>query len=669
MVGLGRISERDTMMESASSGHLSGPNGTDKWADPKATFRLHEGVSNFSRAEDQAHLHRLQKASTKPRAEDHDQKQLQSLSETLRSSARSSGPKVVMGEKSAFPAKDNTIEQVRGGFLRAMSDAGLKPTVVYHNLTPAELYEKALQWEPGSHLVSSGALATLSGAKTGRCPKDKRVVREPDSQDDIWWADGSNGSPNFEMDDRTFKLNRERAVDYLNMLDRLYVFDGFAGWEPESRIKVRVVSARAYHSLFMYNMLIRPTDEELADFGRPDFTIFNAGAFPVNRYTSFMSSSSTVDLNLKEREMVILGTQYAGEMKKGIFTIMHYFMPKRGILSLHSGCNVGKQMDVSLFFGLSGTGKTTLSTDPVRPLIGDDEHCWSQHGVFNIEGGCYAKCIGLKETQEPEIWKAIRFGCILENVVFDENTRKVDFENNAVTENTRASYPINFIDNARIPCVGPHPKNLILLCCDAFGVLPPISRLTKEQAMYHFISGYTAKVAGTEQGVTEPEATFSACFGGAFLMWHPMKYASMLAEKMEEHGTRAWLVNTGWTGGRYGVGSRIKLKYTRAMIDAIHSGELGDAEVVPTPIFDFNVPTSCSNVPTEILNPANLWPDKNEYNSTLLHLSELYKTNFKKYASGGGFVSKDLAKKIVEAGPAAYPSGGSPKSQVQNREV
>lgn len=388
--------------------------------------------------------------------------------------------------------------------------------------------------------MASGALAALSGAKTGRSPRDKRVVRTADVEGNVWWApragEPCNGSPNFEMDEHTFLLNRERAVDYLNMLDRIFVFDGYAGWDPASRIKVRVVCARAYHALFMHNMLIRPSETELAEFGEPDFTIFNAGAFPVNRYTSYMSSSTSIDVHLGAGEMVILGTQYAGEMKKGIFSVMHYLMPKRGILSLHSGCNVGAEGDVTLFFGLSGTGKTTLSTDPARPLIGDDEHCWSDDGVFNIEGGCYAKCIGLKASQEPEIWKAIRFGAVLENVVFDEHTRTVDFDSNAVTENTRASYPIHHIDNARIPCVGPHPRNLVLLCCDAFGVLPPVSRLTKEQAMYHFISGYTAKVAGTEDGVTEPEATFSACFGGVFLMWHPMKYASMLADKMEKHG-------------------------------------------------------------------------------------------------------------------------------------
>ncbi|CAL5226852.1 g9718 [Coccomyxa viridis] len=628
-----------------------------------STYRLLEPISHPSRAEDLEDLRRLQKSSTKPRKDNADQKTIDSLSETLRSSARVAGPKVVRGETKASHIKQHVpaFAYQRSGFLRAMSDAGLKPTVVHHNLTPAELYEQALQFEGGTHIASSGALLTLSGAKTGRSPRDKRVVREPASEKDIWWAapDGqaSNGAPNYEMDERTFVLNRERAVDYLNMLERIYVFDGYAGWDPESRIKVRVVCARAYHALFMHNMMIRPTEQELASFGKPDFTIFNAGAFPVNRYTSYMSSSTSVDVNLRTREMVILGTQYAGEMKKGIFSVMHYLMPKRGILSLHSGCNVGANDDVSLFFGLSGTGKTTLSTDPARPLIGDDEHCWSNNGVFNIEGGCYAKCIGLKQSSEPEIYNAIRFGSVLENVVFDEYTREVDFDSNAVTENTRASYPIHYIPNARIPCMGPHPKNLILLCCDAFGVLPPVSRLTKEQAMYYFISGYTAKVAGTEMGVTEPEATFSACFGGAFLMWHPMKYAAMLAEKMEQHGTSAWLVNTGWTGGRYGVGSRIKLRYTRAIINAIHSGELSSAQTTTTPIFSLHVPTTCSGVPTEILNPASQWKNKGEFDSTIGHLAELYLDNFKKYGDGAGFVEPAVAKTIVGAGPQLHSNG------------
>lgn len=578
--------------------------------------------------------------------------QVESLSETLRSGAREAGPRVVKGApKHAYiPGSPRSLEASGSQFAKDVSDSGLKPVVVYHNLTPAELYEKALQYEPSSHIVSNGALATLSGAKTGRSPKDKRVVRESTSEKDVWWGEGS---PNFEMDEHTFKLNRERAVDYLNMLDRLYIFDGYAGWDPEARRKIRVVCARPYHALFMHNMLIRPTEAELGNFGKPDFTIYNAGAFPANRHTTYMTSSTSIDINFKTNEMVILGTQYAGCMKKGVFTLMNYWMPRDGILSLHSGCNMGKGGDVTLFFGLSGTGKTTLSADPVRELIGDDEHCWGEGGVFNIEGGCYAKAIGLKKENEPDIYNAIKFGSILENVVFDEETREVDYDSSKITENTRASYPIEYISNARIPCVGGHPKNIIMLCCDAFGVLPPVAKLTPEQAMYYFISGYTAKVAGTEQGVTEPEATFSACFGSAFLVWHPTKYASMLADKIKHHGTRVWLINTGWTGGSYGVGYRFKLRHTRAIVDAIHNGELDSAEYESMPVFGLQVPKTVTGVPSELLLPSQSWADQDGYDATLANLAKLFVDNFEKFADGGGFVSADTAHKIVKSGPKA----------------
>lgn len=608
------------------------------------------------RASDLEELQGLQKTQ-KERDEAKDEKRQESIAQTLRSKAVNAGPRVITKEprhlylpqspRSRAKAEAEQTDVVREMF-HDMSDVGLKPVVVYHNLTVAEYYEHALKYEKSSHITSTGALATLSGAKTGRSPKDKRVVKDPESVNDIWWG---KGSPNFEMDEHTFRLNRERAVDYLNMLDRIYVFDGFAGWDPTSRLKIRVVSARPYHALFMNNMLIRPSEEELAEFGTPDFTIYNAGAFPANRYTSYMTSSSSIDVSLEHKEMIILGTQYAGEMKKGVFSLMNYWLPKRGILSLHSGCNVGQDGDVTMFFGLSGTGKTTLSADPKRPLIGDDEHGWGDTGVFNIEGGCYAKAIGLKRENEPEIFDAIKFGTILENVVFDDETRVVDYESNSITENTRASYPIEFIQNAHIPCIGGHPKNIIMLCCDAFGVLPPVSKLTKEQAMYYFISGYTAKVAGTEMGVTEPEATFSACFGSAFLMWHPTKYASMLAEKMEKHGTTAWLINTGWTGGSYGTGYRFKLRHTRAIVDAIHNGELLEAEYDTMPVFNLQVPKAVTNVPTEVLMPSNSWVDKEAYNNTLTELAGLFKDNFVTYQDGGGHVTADEAHRILAAGP------------------
>jgi phosphoenolpyruvate carboxykinase (ATP) len=577
----------------------------------------------------------------------HDQAQLESISASLASFSRETGPKVVKGDPSRVKAPEAPTPKVAAPTQPNISDSALKVTHVLYNLSPAELYEQAIRYEKGSYITSTGALATLSGAKTGRSPKDKRVVKEETSGADLWWG---KGSPNIEMDEETFLINRERAVDYLNSLDKVFVNDQFLNWDTAHRLKVRIVSARAYHSLFMHNMCIRPTPEELQTFGKPDFTIYNAGQFPCNRFTHYMTSSTSVDLNLKRREMVILGTQYAGEMKKGLFCVMHYFMPKRGVLTLHSGCNMGKRGDVALFFGLSGTGKTTLSTDHNRLLIGDDEHCWTDQGVSNIEGGCYAKCIDLSQEKEPDIFNAIKFGSVLENVVFDEHTREVDYRDKSVTENTRASYPIEFIPNAKIPCIGPHPQNVILLACDAFGVLPPVSKLTLPQTMYHFISGYTALVAGTEDGIKEPKATFSACFGAAFIMWHPTKYAEMLAQKMEEHGATAWLVNTGWSGGSYGVGSRMKLSYTRKIIDAIHDGSLLSAKYTPTPIFSLQVPDRVEGVPSEILAPENMWADKATYANTLRKLAELFIDNFKKFADhsvGNG----TLTKQILDAGP------------------
>jgi phosphoenolpyruvate carboxykinase (ATP) len=489
-----------------------------------------------------------------------------------------------------------------------LSDYDLQTEEVLRNANPARLYEEAVRHDPTAAVTDSGALTIRSGEKTGRSPSDKRIVEHPDSADDVWW-----GPVNIEIDEHTFAVNRERAQDYLNTRRRLYVVDGFAGWDPDYRLSVRIICSRPYHALFMHNMLIRPTDEELADFGEPDFVIFNAGEFPANRQTMHMTSKTSIDLSFEDQEMVILGTEYAGEMKKGVFTVMHYLMPKEGVLSMHCSANEGEEDDVSLFFGLSGTGKTTLSADPRRRLIGDDEHCWSPDGVFNIEGGCYAKAVDLSEENEPEIYRAIRYGTLLENVVYDEDSRAVDFSDTSVTENTRASYPIEYIPNAKIPCTGGHPENIIFLTYDAFGVLPPAAKLSPEQAMYHFISGYTAKVAGTEEGVDEPQATFSACFGAPFLVWPPAKYAAMLAEKMRAHDADAWLVNTGLTGGPHGAGERIDLPHTRALIDAIHDGALADAPTERDPRFGFAVPTRCPDVPEDILVARNTWDDPAAY--------------------------------------------------------
>ncbi|PVV01486.1 hypothetical protein BB560_004094 [Smittium megazygosporum] len=517
---------------------------------------------------------------------------------------------------------DDTVEQT-------FKDEGIKLESIntHMNLSVAELYIHALKYEKTSTLSSTGALVTRSGKKTGRSPKDKRIAADPSVLDEVWW-----GPVNFKLSQHSFEINHERAVDYLNTQERLYVVDGYAGWDPKYRLKVRVVCSLPYHALFMRNMLIRPTPDEIRNFGEPDFTILNAGKFPANRFTEGMGSETSVALSFEKKQMVILGSEYAGEMKKGIFTVMHYYMPKRGVLSLHSSVNVGKEGDVSLFFGLSGTGKTTLSADTKRMLVGDDEHCWTDDGVFNIEGGCYAKAINLSEEKEPEIFNAIRFGTVLENVDYDELSHQVDYDGVSITENTRASYPVEFIPNALIPGMTGHPSNIVMLTCDAFGVLPPISKLTEPQAMYHFISGYTAKVAGTEVGVTEPEATFSACFGQPFLVFHPVKYAKMLEEKLKQHKANVWLINTGWNGGPYGVGSRIKLAYSRAIIDAIHSGDLAKAEYKVSPIFGFHVPLTCPGVPSEILDPEQSWnPSAGSYIETLKKLGGLFNENFKTF--------------------------------------
>ena len=505
---------------------------------------------------------------------------------------------------------------------------GITVDHVVRNSTPSRLYELALKYEEGSAIVSTGALVALSGEKTGRSPKDKRIVQRESIEDEVWWGD-----VNIPLDPHAFKINHERAVDYLNTRKRLFVVDGFAGWDPKYQIKVRIICARAYHALFMHNMLIRPTAEELAEFGEPDYVVFNAGQFPANAHTEGMTSKTSVDLDLESGQVVILGTEYAGEMKKGIFTVMHYLMPARDVLSMH--CSANESFDgknTAVFFGLSGTGKTTLSADPGRNLIGDDEHCWTDDGVFNIEGGCYAKMIDLSAEQEPEIWNAIRYGAVLENVVYDEDTREVDYHDVSLTQNTRGSYPIEHIPNAKIPCVGGHPKNVVFLTCDAFGVLPPVSKLSPAHAMYHFIAGYTAKVAGTEMGVTEPQATFSACFGAPFLVRHPTVYAELLAEKIKKHGSDVWLVNTGWSGGAYGTGSRMKLAYTRAIIDAIHNGALAEQETKIDSVFGVEIPLACPGVPDEILTPRDTWADPAAYDRTAAKLAGLFTEHFAPFA-------------------------------------
>jgi len=540
-----------------------------------------------------------------------------------------------------------------------LNETALDVEEIFYNSPAGVLYQQALEHEPGSAIVSSGALAVTSGKKTGRSPLDKRVVEEDESVADVWW-----GKVNKKLDIKSFLTNRERAIDYLNTRKRLYIVDGYGGWDEAYRVPVRVITSRAYHALFMQNMLVPPTNDELVNFesgAEKPFIIYNAGVFPANRQTDGMTSSTSIAVSFKRKEMVILGTQYAGEMKKGVFTVMNYLMPlmpKRDLppaeraLPLHASANIGPDNDVSIFFGLSGTGKTTLSADPKRDLIGDDEHVWHTKGVFNIEGGCYAKTIGLTRDKEPEIYDAIRYGSILENVVFDDSTGDVDYDDVSLTENTRVSYPLQFMPNARIPAKVAHqPKQIIFLTCDAFGVLPPISKLTKDQVMYHFIAGYTAKVAGTEEGVTEPQATFSACFGAPFLVWHPYVYAEMLADKLEIGGAPAFLVNTGWVGGPYGTGNRCSLKYTRQLIDSIHDGSLEKVEWDTMPIFGLQIPKSgIKDVPKHILRPEEAWVESGsssaKFKETANMLAGLFTKNFKEFED-------KCSAAVIAAGPKA----------------
>lgn len=510
------------------------------------------------------------------------------------------------------------------------------PRAVYWNLTPPELYEEIMRRDEGK-FSAHGALLVDTGEHTGRSANDKFIVREPSSADKVWW-----GTVNKDFPQEKFNALKERMMAHTK--DReLFVRDTFVGADAKYQLPVRIITELAWHSLFASNMFVRK--EAGADF-EPQFTVINIPSFQADPATDGTRSKTFILVDFSQKLVLIGGTSYAGETKKSVFSLMNYLMPQRGVMSMHCSANVGAEGDVAIFFGLSGTGKTTLSADPERGLIGDDEHGWSDDGVFNYEGGCYAKVIKLDPQAEPDIYRTTQmFGTVLENVVHDDVTRTLDLDSAAKTENTRASYPLESIPNIIPEGHAGHPKNIIMLTADAFGVLPPVSKLTPEQAMYHFISGYTAKVAGTEKGVTEPTATFSACFGAPFMVLHPSVYAELLAAKMKEHNATCWLVNTGWSGGPYGVGKRMSIKHTRAMIRAILNGELAQAEFTADPIFGVGVPTSCPDVPAEVLTARNTWADKDAYDAKAKHLAQLFNQNFEKFADGASDEIKAAAPK------------------------
>ncbi len=509
---------------------------------------------------------------------------------------------------------------------RPLSDQGIETEArIYPNLGTAELVEHALARGEGK-LAKYGPLVVETGRFTGRSVKDKFVVRDATTEESINW-----GAINQPMSPEHFANLKADFMAALKDQEELYVADLFGGSQPEYRVNVRVITQMAWHSLFVRTLLVRPTEEELASF-TPEYTIINLPSFKADPERHGCRSDTVIAVNFSEKLILIGNTEYSGEMKKGVFGLLNYLLPAQGVMPMHCSANIGPDGKTAIFFGLSGTGKTTLSADASRTLIGDDEHGWSDSAVFNFEGGCYAKMIDLSEAGEPEIYATTKmFGTILENVVMDDATREIDFSDTSKTENTRGAYPINFIPNASEDNLGPVPSNVVMLTADAFGVLPPISRLTPDQAMYHFLSGYTAKVAGTEIGVTEPEATFSTCFGAAFMPRHPSVYGNLLKERIAKGGVSCWLVNTGWTGGKYGVGSRMPIKATRALLNAALDGSLNNVEFRTDPNFGFEVPVAVPGVDSAILDPRSTWADKDEYDRTAQKLVQLFIDNFAQF--------------------------------------
>jgi phosphoenolpyruvate carboxykinase (ATP) len=486
-------------------------------------------------------------------------------------------------------------------------------------------------------ISSTGALSVRTGKFTGRSPDDRYIVDDEVTHDTVDW-----GKVNHPVSEENFEKIFRRMGEHVQNKE-FFVFDGFVGADPENRLAIKVINNRAWHSLFSRQLFIRPSPEELESH-EPDFTLLSCDDFASVPGQEGTRSETFIIISFKKKIVLIGSTSYAGEIKKAIFSIMNFILPKRNVFPMHCSANVGKNGEPALFFGLSGTGKTTLSADPERRLIGDDEHGWSDRGIFNFEGGCYAKCINLKKEKEPQIWDAIRFGSVMENVVMKDGTREPDFDDGTLTENTRVAYPLDYIHGAMIPSIAGHPRVIIFLTADAFGVMPPIAKLSKEGAMYHFMSGYTSKLAGTERGITEPKETFSSCFGAPFMPLHAEEYAKMLGTKITEHATRVYLINTGWTGGPYGIGKRMNLTHTRAIVNAAISGEIERVQVRHHPIFNLDMPSSCPDVPDEVLDPRNTWYDKDQYDAAARRLAMLFVRNFEKFGS--------VQREIVEAGPS-----------------
>ena len=520
----------------------------------------------------------------------------------------------------------------------SLNSLGIKNSTIHYQLSSNELHHKTLEKKQGKE-SSLGAIAINTGEFTGRSPMDRFIVKDDITKDEVWWGD-----INIPFESDKFDKLYDKVVSYLSEKE-IFVRDSYACADPNYKLNIRVVNEYPWSNMFAYNMFLRPTEEELKGFS-PEWTVINAPGFMADAAIDGTRQHNFAILNFTKKIALIGGTGYTGEIKKGIFSALNFILPVfKNTLPMHCSANVGKDGDTAIFFGLSGTGKTTLSADPNRKLIGDDEHGWTnENTVFNFEGGCYAKAIDLSQEKEPEIYAAIKKGAILENIIMDENG-VIDFSDTSITQNTRVSYPIYHIDNIQKPSIGKNPKNIFFLTADAFGVLPPISKLTPGQAAFQFISGYTAKVAGTEAGVTEPQTAFSACYGAPFMPLHPTKYADMLSSKMQAAGVNVWLVNTGWTGGEYGVGSRMKLKYTRAMITAALNGELDNIEFVNDPVFQLATPTTCPNVPDEILNPRNTWEDKAAYDEKANSLAQKFNDNFKQFADNASQEILDGAPK------------------------